>query len=673
MHHRHTLLAAAIAALFTPALIPAALAQDTAGDNTLPTVTVTASPFAGADNAQILTPAKVLAGHELRDKLDSSLGATLSHELGVSTSGFGAGASRPIIRGLEGPRVKILQNGMAVSDVSGISNDHAVGAEASTARQIEILRGPAALLYGSGAIGGLVNVVNERIPVELATTPRGEAEVRFGSVNREKSSSFSADGAAGQIGLHLDGNLRDSGDYRIPGNAGLNDPGSSSGTLPSSFSRASSLGLGAAAIGTWGHLGASVGTNQSRYGIPTAERSFIKLAQDRLDLDGLFNAPLPGIETMRIKLGYTDYRHTEFLQDGSAATNFKNRALESRLELTHLPLSGWRGRFGLQTEDSKFSALAADGSGPETVPVTKSTSIAAFVVEERDFGPLRASAGARLETARRRPEAASGLPERQFTLGSYSLGALWTFTQGYAVGSSVSFAQRAPSTEELYSKGPHESTATFDIGDANLKKERSRNIELSLQKTEGLMRWKANLFQNHIDNFIYGHSDGSQVDSSGMPEAGGEFRQRNWTAGQVVLRGAEAEISYNLKGEGWSVRSYADTSRGVLQQGGNLPLQPATRYGVDVGYKAGAWRSGMALLHARTQNRLASFETAATPAYSQLDANISYTTLYRKQQVTWFALAKNLLNQDIRLSTSLLKDIAPLPGRNLILGVRSTF
>lgn len=667
---QRTLLASAVLSALA-SLSHSAFAQ--AQEQTLPAVVVTSTPFNSDEAAQILAPAKVLYGDELREKLGNSLGDTLSQELGVSASAFGAGASRPIIRGLEGPRVKILQNGMSIQDVSSLSNDHAVGGEASTARQIEILRGPAALLYGSGAIGGVVNIINDRIPTVLNAKPTGEAEVRYGSVDNTKNMSLSVDGAAGDIGLHLDGNWRDADDYKIPGNVSLSDPSLGSGRLPNSYARANSIGLGASYIQSWGHIGASVGVNDDRYGIPTEERSFITLKQTRFDIDGLVKEPFADFESLRFKLGHTDYKHTENLRDGTPATDFKNNALESRIELTHKPMAGWRGTFGLQTENSEFSALAADGSGPETVPLTKSNSIAGFLLEERDFGPFRVSAGARMESVERKPDAASGLAQRDFNLGSYSLGGLWAFTPGYGLGATASVAQRAPAIEELYSNGPHESTATYDIGDNQLNKETSRNFEISLQKTEGLLRWKANLYQNHVKNFIYGRTDGTKVDEDGATDPDGEFTQRFWSQNSATIRGAEAEISYNLRGQGWSWRGFADTSRGKLTGLDNLPLQPATRFGGEVAYRQGPWRSGVKVLHAQQQDKLASFESFVTPSYTQVDANLSYTQRYNASDVTWFAIIKNLLNEDIRLSTSVLRENAPLPGRNLIVGVRTSF
>lgn len=641
-------------------------------EKTLPAITVTASPFSGGENTQILTPAKVLTGNELRNKLGTSLGDTLSRELGVAASGFGAGASRPIIRGLEGPRVKVLQNGMAVNDVSSLSNDHAVATDAATARQIEILRGPATLLYGSGAIGGLVNVVNERIPTALTPRPAGETELRFGSVDKEKSLSFSADGAAGSIGLHLDGSARNTDDYRIPGFAIRNDPATASGTLPSSFTRARSLGFGASHIADWGYIGASIDARDDRYGIPTEEQSFIDLSQTRFDVDGLLQRPFAAAESFRFRIGSTDYKHTEKEEDGTPAADFLNKALETRWDLAHQPFAGWRGVLGVQTERSTFSALSAETGRPDTVPVTKSSSVAAFLAEERDFGPLRASAGLRVESVERRPDAA-GVPARDFNLNSYSAGGLWTFTRGYGLGATLSLAQRAPATEELYSNGPHESTATFDIGNPALQKERSRNIELTLQKTEGLIRWKANLFENRVRNFVYGRSDGTMVDEDGNVDADGEFTRRFWSQAKARIRGAEVEASYNLRGEGLSLRAFADTSRGTLDNAGNLPLQPATRFAVETGYRHGPWRSGVSVLRALRQDRLAAFETAATPAYTRVDADLSYTQRIGSAQWTWFALVKNLLNQDIRLSTSVIRDVAPQPGRSVVVGVRARF
>jgi iron complex outermembrane receptor protein len=630
-------------------------------------IIVTATPFGQSENDQILAPAKILAGDELRDKLGSTLGETLSNELGVSASAFGAGASRPIIRGMEGTRVKMLENGMGVADVSGLSNDHAVSADGATARQIEILRGPAALLFGSGAIGGLVNVVNERIPTALEDHIGGQAEVRYSTVDRGRNGSASVDGALGAIGFHIDGNARRADDYKIPGNRVLGDASSGAGRLYRSLSEQESIGAGVSTVRDWGHVGVSVSHLHNLYGIPTLEGPRVDMRQRRYDLDSLVKKPLAGLEQVKFKLGYTDYQHEELNDADEAEIRYTNRSFESRLEASHVPVSGWRGSFGLQTEHANFAGKSTEG-GPDTVPVTHSDTVAAFLVEERSFGKLRVNAGARAEHVKRAPEAGAA---RKFSLASYSVGAMFDLSSAYSIGATVSVAQRAPTTEELYSSGPHEATETFDIGNPEFKKETSHNIELSLQKNEGKLGWKGNLFLNKVKNFVYGEVTGVLLDEEGNP--GDELRERIFTQADATVRGAEAEMTWNQHGQGWLGRVFADTSRGKLDAGGSLPLQPATRFGADLGYRSGKLRAGLSLIEARRQERLAAFEESATPAYTQLNANLSFNQRFGGHDVTWFLLAKNLLDDDIRLSTSVLKDLSPLPGRNIVFGARAKF
>ncbi len=621
---------------------------------TLPSVVVTADPFGNDENSQILTPAKVLAGDELRDKTRGSLGDTLSGELGVSASGFGAGSSRPIIRGLEGPRLKILQNGMAVSDLSSLSNDHAVAGTAMGAQQIEILRGPAALAYGSGAIGGLINIVNDRIPTVLEPKASGEVELKRSSVDQSNGLGFHADSAVGNLGIHADGSLLRAENYNVP----------TGGKLSNSFNREDNLGFGVSRIESWGHLGLSISSLTKNYGIP-AETASIDLSQTRIDLDSLYKINSNLFESLRFKMAHTDYKHSELDEFLAPQMNFKNKTTESRLEATHREINGWRGKIGVQADLNNFSALTPDGL-TEAVPITKSNSYAGFIVEEKEFGSVRVNTGLRMESVKRTPR--DNL-QRAFNLASWSGGGLWTFIPGYGLGATYSLAQRAPVTEELYSNGPHEATQTYDIGNPNFKKEISNNIELSLQKTAEKFRWKGNLFQNKIKNYIYGQR-GQLVDELGLP--GGDLTQRTWTQADATLHGAEVEASYNWQGDGFSMRVFADMVRSRLDGGENLPLQPAARQGLSVGYKEGAVRGLMTLINASAQNRIASHETT-TPSYTQLDTSLNYTQRYGSTDVVWFVLGRNLLNDTIRLSTSLLKDSAPLAGRSVVVGVRTRF
>ncbi|MET0981495.1 MAG: TonB-dependent receptor, partial [Telluria sp.] len=349
-----------------------------------------------------------------------------------------------------------------------------------------------------------------------------------------------------------------------------------------------------------------------------------------------------------------------------------NRALETRLEMKHKPVAGWTGSFGVQTEHARFSGLSAESGEPATVPTTVSDTHAAFLVEERDFGVARVNAGVRVESVKRDPEGdTSTAPRRSFDLLSYSAGAILPLTPGYTVGLTASVAQRAPAADELYSGGPHESTLTFDIGNPNFRKETSRNIELSFRKTTGRVRWQATLVQNRVRDFIYGEVSDTLLDDEGNP--GDELRERIFRQADATIRGMEAEISYNQHREGLSLRAFGDMSRGSLDEAGSLPLQPAKRLGAEAGYKRGALRGGVSLLRALKQERLAAFESTPTPAYTQLDANLSYTQRFEHTDLTWFIIGKNLLDEEIRISTSVLKDIAPLPGRNITVGVRAAF
>lgn len=650
---------AVLSALFT--LSVSASAQE--ASKTLSPVIVTADPLGNGEDAMILAPAKVLSGDELRNKSGLSLGETLGRELGVQASGFSAGSSRPVIRGLEGPRIKVLENGMGSGDLSAISNDHAVGSSIMTARQIEILRGPAALAYGSGAIGGLVNIVNDRIPTELVPRASGEAELRVGSVDRSAGMGFSAERSAGNIGLHVDGSYSDAGDYRIPGAANVDGSGDR-GRLSFTGQRESSAGVGATLLQDWGRVGASLSQLDKNYKVHGRdENSAIDMARTRFDIDSLFHAPIEGFDSLKFKFGYTNYRHTEFEDGTDPRVRFTSKSADARWELAHQPLQGWRGKLGVQAEETDTQAANLAGGTP-TVPHTRSRVMAAFLVEERDFGAVRVNAGARYENVARNPDANI---DRRFGLGSASLGALWRFVPGYGLGATASLAQRAPTAEELYSAGEHHPTETFDRGNANLKSETSNNLELSLQKTDDKLRWKANLYRNNIANFIYGRiSPGTQ----------GLAFDRDFTQSDATLQGIEAEIGYNQNNPGLSGRAFFDTSRGRLDKLGNLPLQPATRIGLSLGYRQAAWQSSVSVVHANANTRIAAASVSqetVTPAYTQLDASLSYVQRYGTTDFTWFLLARNLLDEEIRLSTSLLKDYVPQPGRSFIAGVRTRF
>ena len=648
----------------------------------------------------ILSPNKVLSGDELQNKLAGTLGATLANELGVSATGYGSGASRPVIRGLEGPRVQILQNGLSVGDVSSISADHAVANPIQNAHQIEILRGAAALLYGSGSSGGLVNVVNDRILTTMPDAVSGSINTSYETVNQGKTANIELDAPAGPLALHFDTAISNSNNYRIPGFAEQGGPNANwainpgepvnipySGKLPFSYSNQNSLGLGATYLRTDGYTGVSLERMNHNYGIPTAEGGFIQQSQNRYDIAHQSNDPFDGFSSIKISAANSNYQHTEFTNNGVASTQWNNTATEARLEMAHKEFLGSKGIIGAQVTGATLNATDLTTGNYAIVPQTKSNSTALFLIEEGRYGPMKTSLGARYNYATQNPNSATQFPSassqdfvpnsygppslqsRQFNLMSYSAGGLLDIAKGYGLGLSYTVSQRAPSAQELYSYGPHDSTATFDIGNSNLGTETSHNVEVNFQKTLGLIRSKASIYRNQFTNYIYGFYTGS------YSQANENFSVVQASQANASIRGAEGELSYNWNQTGVGVRVFGDVSQGSFNSGGNLPLQPAPRLGSELAYQRNGWLTSATYIYSYQQNRLASWEIGPTPSYNLLNANLSYTERIGKVNWTGYLVMKNLLNEEIRYATSpmAVRLYAPQPGRSLLVGIRAAF
>jgi iron complex outermembrane receptor protein len=648
----------------------------------------------------ILSPNKVLSGDELQNKLAGSLGATLANELGVSATGFGSGASRPVIRGLDGPRVQILQNGLSVGDVSSISPDHAVANPIQNAHQIEILRGAAALLYGSGSSGGLVNVVNDRIVTSMPDAVSGMVNTSYETVNQGKTANIELDAPAGPLALHLDSAISNSNNYRIPGFAEQGGPNANweinpgqpvnipySGKLPFSYSNQNSLGLGATYLRNDGYTGVSLERMNHNYGIPTSEGGFIQQSQNRYDIAHQSNDPFDGFSSIKISAANSNYQHTEFTNNGVPSTQWNNTATEARLEMAHQELLGSKGIIGAQVTGVTLNATDLTTGNYAIVPQTKSNSTALFVIEEGRYGPLKTSLGARYNYATQNPNSSTQFPSassqdfvpnsygppslqnRQFNLMSYSAGGLLDLTKGYGLGLSYTVSQRAPSAQELYSYGPHDSTATFDIGNSNLGTETSHNVEVNFQKTLGLIRSKASIYRNQFTNYIYGFYTGS------YSQANQNFSVVQASQANASIRGAEGELSYNWNQTGVGARIFGDVSQGTFNSGGNLPLQPAPRLGSELAYQRNGWLSSATYIYSYQQNRLANWEIGPTPSYNLLNANLSYTERIGKVNWTAYMVMKNLLNEEIRYATTPMsvRLYAPQPGRSLLVGIRAAF
>lgn len=667
-------------------------APPTAGS--LPPVTVSASGLQLGAN-DMTTPTAVLEGDELVRRREATLGETLGSEPGITSSHFGAGASRPIIRGMDGPRVKVLSDGAELHDASTISPDHAVASEPLLATQIEVLRGPSALVYGGGAVGGVVNVLDGKVPTAIPQKGiEGSAELRANTGAGEGAGAFSLTGGAGNLAVHVEGVARDAGDYRV--GKGWAPDGEPTRKVPGSFNRTDTGSVGLSWVGDRGYLGAAYTRQTAKYGLPGHNHSFegchthgnhlhcgahdeedghdhgaeehgdvpvVDLRSERLDVRGELRNPFTGFSSLRLRAGVTDYVHDE-VEDGAISTTFKNKAYDTRIELQHEPLAGFKGVVGLQTSRRKFSAIGEEAYVQPTV--TRKTGL--FVLEEYRlndwYGDWRFEAALRhdRQTAEALASGSAGGTERSHNGTSASLGAVWKFTPGYQVGTSFTRASRAPSAEELYARGLHMATSTYERGNANLRSETSQNIDLSLKKTSGDTTFGISVFRNRISNYIYGRT---------LDEVDG-LQLLQYSQADATFTGIEGQVRQRVT-RNMGVTLFGDTVRAKLDGGGLLPRIPATRAGVRLDANWNAWEGQVEWVQVARQNRVASFETA-TPGYGMLNLGVSYRGQL-SSGTPWqvYLKANNLTDRLAYAHTSFIKNAAPLMGRNITVGVKVAF
>ncbi len=667
-------------------------APPTAGS--LPPVTVSASGLQLGAN-EMTTPTAVLEGDELVRRREPTLGETLGNEPGITSSHFGAGASRPIIRGMDGPRVKVLSDGAELHDASTISPDHAVASEPLLATQIEVLRGPSALVYGDGAVGGVVNVLDGKVPTAIPPKGyEGSAELRANTGAREGAGAFSLTGGAGNLAVHVEGVARDAGDYRV--GKGWAPDGEPTRKVPGSFNRTDTGSVGLSWVGDRGYLGAAYTRQTAKYGLPGHNHSFegchthgnhlhcgahdeedghdhgaeehsdvpvVDLRSERLDIRGELRNPFTGFSALRLRAGVTDYVHDE-VEDGAIATTFKNKAYDTRMELQHEPLAGFKGVVGLQTSQRKFSAIGEEAYVQPTV--TRKTGL--FALEEYRlndwYGDWRFEAALRhdRQAAEALASGSAGGTERSHNGTSASLGAVWKFTPGYQVGTSFTRASRAPSAEELYARGLHMATSTYERGNANLRSETSQNIDLSLKKTSGDTTFGISVFRNRISNYIYGRT---------LDEVDG-LQLLQYSQADATFTGIEGQVRQRVT-RNMGVTLFGDTVRAKLDGGGLLPRIPATRAGVRLDANWNAWEGQVEWVQVARQNRVAAFETA-TPGYGMLNLGVSYRGQL-SSGTPWqvYLKANNLTDRLAYAHTSFIKNAAPLMGRNITVGVKVAF
>lgn len=645
----------------------------------LETIVITADPFARTAD-ELVKPAEILSGEELDRRRGATLGETLEHELGVSSTDFGRGAGRPVIRGQAGPRVLMLENGVASMDASDVSADHDVSIDPAQAEQIEILKGPATLIYGSGASAGVVNVVDGRLPSEVEEGFKGRVGFGFGSNGDERSASARLAYGIGGTQLRIDGSDLEVDDYEIHGNSAVDGSGTR-GRLPNSAVDKQSGALSAAQVWDRGSVAASYARFETRYGLPIEETAFIDLEQDRFDADLRLLRPFAHADSLRLRLGNGDYEHTEFEAPGEPGTVFKNRQLDGRLELTHAPLAKWRGVLGLQLRDREFQAIGEEAF----VPSTDTRSRGLFLVEERPVSFGRLELGMRVDRDESRPQDGQ-LPQQEFTPFTVSGGTLVRLDEHYHLKVNLTRSQRSPVTEELLSFGPHLATASFERGNADLDRETASNLEIGIDRHGDAFGWRLNLYYERIADYIYqrgvdaglnadgsgvGQPDGvaDKVDEEGRFDPEGELSLLDYVADDARFWGAEAEASYawQFAGTEMQARVYGDLTRGRLDQGGDLPRITPARLGTGLHAHRGAWNATLDLGHSFRQNRISELETT-TQAYTLLSADLEYRLPVAGGAASVFLRGRNLLDEEARRHTSFIKDFAPLPGASAILG-----
>ena len=747
VHPRPRPAALAIALLLSLAALPAA-AQDggDAGDHAhdhdydhgvtdLDALTVRANPIARTAE-DLARPVAVLAGERLDEAKAGSIGETVSRLPGVQSSSFGAGVGRPIIRGLEGARVQVLSDGLAAGDVSTVSVDHAVSIEPFLATQVEVLKGPASLLYGNGAIGGAVNVVDGRVPEVATTRPlEGRAELRAGSVNDERTGMVRLDGtsASGRLVFHVDALHRETSDIDIPGyaesdalHAGHGHAGDdhdghahddegepAHGTLPNSFVRTDSGALGLSWIGDRGFIGMGQSLFSTRYGVPGHVHAGddhahgedggdepghghghghhgddavrIVMDQRRSELRGGLDDIGP-FQSLRARIAHTDYTHTEY-EGEAVGTVFDNTTIEGRLELAHQALGGWEGAIGLQWSQRDFAAVGAEAF----VPDSESRDAGLFWIGERDFGPASLELGLRHDRNRIDVAQDAG-PSRDFSTTSLSLASRWDISPDVHLSFGLDRAQRSPTAEELYSAGMHVATQSHEIGDAGLDIETANRAEIGLHWHRGPLRVGASVYAVRYDDFI--HLADTGIVDHGLPV-------RAWTQADARFTGGELEAEWTFLDNdsgAWTARVFGDVVRGRLDGRGTrslavtvphgdhshehlaevvldgpLPRIAPARAGAELRWAGNHWRAGIGAVDYARQDDVAAHETP-TPGYTLVHASLAWhMDTASGNAVELFLNGSNLLDEEARVHTSFLKDLAPQPGRGFSAGVRILF
>lgn len=678
---------------------PALLAAEPSGHgHDIEEITVTATPLKRS-SAELAQPTAVLTGEALAKKQGSSLGETLSGETGVTSTYFGPVSSRPVIRGQAGERVRVLQDSLDVADVSALSEDHQVAIEGILLERVEIVRGPATLLYGSGASGGLVNVIDNRIAEEAPeASVSGKIAASADSAIDGRAVAGRIDGGNDGVAFHADFSRRINGNVEVPGFVesavlraaeGEADDEAERDIAENTDGKTESGAVSVSLFGDSGFAGMSFSRLDSNYGVPgehehehedegvngrpafrplgalaeeEEENVRIDLEQTRIDLKARYSFDAL-IEDARLRMGRNDYTHTE-LEGDEIGTVFESESLETRVELSHKPLFGWTGAFGFQRKSVDFNAIGDEAF----VPRSETIQNALFLFEERPIGDTILQAGARLE---HQSLDADGANERYSgTAFAMSLGALHQLKDTVTIAANLSLSERHPNATELYADGPHIALGRFELGAVSqglaiFDKEHTTNLDLTFKGEYERLRWSFTGFLSDVSDYIFAAPTGAEEDA--LPVFA--FRQTD-----AEFYGFETEARFEI----------ADTDGGHLHahvfgdfvygeengDGPYLPRLPPLRYGIGFDFDRGNMAAAIRAVRHERQDKTASGELP-TEAYTLVSAEIDY---HFENRGLWFFLkGTNLTDEDARQHASPVKDLLPLPGRGVHAGLRYEF
>lgn len=631
---------------------------------------VVTAPLEGS-RIESLQGAEVLRRDDIVAQLNGGLGDTLDATPGIATTFFGAGASRPIIRGLGEDRVRVLQNGIGAIDASTASPDHAVTSDGLDAERIEILRGAAALAYGGNAIGGVVNVIDQTIPTRAINGVSFDGLAAYSSVDEGAQGSANVGFGAGPFAVRLSASARDTDPYDTPLGEALNQ-----------WTSVRAYGIGGSLLGDWGFAGIAVKNTQDEYGLypedPSGPGGHIEMEQTRIETRGDFRINIGPFDRLDYGAQQSSYEHTEFEGNGAAGTRFNSEGWEGRIEAHHGG-DHLDGAIGLQFSDVDFAAVGDEAF----ISATNTQDAGVFAVERYDLGAWGLEGGMRLE---RREIDNVTVGSREFDNLSGSVGLFVRPAEGWFVGATLARTERAPTAFELFSDGPHLATANYELGDPDLGQETATSVEASARFQHGPLHFEMNIYGIEFVDYIalaergdvwWSDEDlgtsGFAANEASAP-AGSDtilpvfaFVQRNGT-----FMGGEISVAAQL----FEVNGFAVTANGALDivradfiGGGHPPRIPPRSLTLGLEAASDHWTANIEAVDTAKQDRLAAFETA-TEGYTFLNAGLAW-----RPTTNWTLRldGRNLTDELGRVHTSFLKDELPLPGRNFRLTLQTSF